>query len=369
MKKKLALVLCALLCCFAFAGCGEESKYAFDPEGLLTKGYAGMSSDKVQETDKGFTSFGDYGYQKETSLIVGQAHVYLKVENGVVTTASYTIDSGIKKDKTFDYYQSMVKSLGEPDNTLLGSVNISASNEQIEKALEKDGSSFFANWENKNGSDVGLLMNTADNDMFYLSVTKAGAATSTASPQSDPSSVVYETELGSGNYTAGIDFPAGKYDITAISGNGNVSSDNMMNGGINAIMGVKEDDLHEKSYSNISLPDGVVLQISGGVTVKIHSDAASGAELKTRTQPNTEEISLGSGNHVAGTDFPAGTYDIVAQSGRGNVSSDNLLYGGINAIMGAKKSDFYEKEYKNIVLPAGTTLKVDGVKIKLVPSK
>ena len=59
--------------------------------------------------------------------------------------------------------------------------------------------------------------------------------------------IVYDRELGSGYYTAGIDFPAGTYDIEAISGNGNVSSDNMYDGGLNAIMGVKEDEMYQKS--------------------------------------------------------------------------------------------------------------------------
>ena len=184
-----------------------------------------------------------------------------------------------------------------------------------------------------------------------------------------PSPIVYDIELGSGNYTAGIDFPAGTYDIEAISGNGNVSSDNMYDGGLNAIMGVKEDEMYQKSYSNISLPKDTVLSVYGGVTIKIHSDSASGEALTPREQPNTEEVELGNGNFVAGTDFPAGVYDIVAVSGSGNVSSDNMFEGGLNAIMGTKKSDLYEKEYKNIDLAEGVTLKVDGVKIKLVPSK
>lgn len=35
--------------------------------------------------------------------------------------------------------------------------------------------------------------------------------------------------------------------------------------------------------------------------------------------------------------------------------------------MGVENDGFYEKEYKNIKLPTGTTLKVDGVKIQLIP--
>lgn len=92
-------------------------------------------------------------------------------------------------------------------------------------------------------------------------------------------------------------------------------------------------------------------------------------ERKAAEQAKLDAMSveLGNGNFVAGEDFDAGTYDIVAISGGGNVSSDNMFSGGINAIMGVANDGFYEKEYKNIKLPEGTTLSIDGVKIKLVP--
>lgn len=99
---------------------------------------------------------------------------------------------------------------------------------------------------------------------------------------------------------------------------------------------------------------------------KAEEEAKKKAELEART------ITFGNGNYVAGTDFEGGTYDIIAISGTGNVSSDNMFSGGINAMMGVvsgDRSDFYEKEYKNIKLPNGTTLKIDGVKIKLVPKE
>lgn len=90
------------------------------------------------------------------------------------------------------------------------------------------------------------------------------------------------------------------------------------------------------------------------------------------------EVSLTNGNYVAGKDFKAGMYNIVAIEGGGNVSSSNMYDGGLNAIMGSKQKikeskdigmNIYQEEYKNIDLPKKTTLKVDGVKIKLIPVK
>ena len=232
---------------------------------------------------------------------------------------------------------------------------------------------------------IAILSNLGDNetpDGGDISTTPPAQTdrapdTDTAPPRTEepepttdtPSQISYSTELGSGHYTVGIDFPAGTYDIVAVSGGGNVSSSNIFSGGINAIMSVDTSSgMYEQEYSNIRLPEGTVLSISG-VRIKITSDNASGEPLKKREQPIAETVELGNGNFVAGEDFPTGVYDIVAISGGGNVSSDNMFDGGINAIMGVDQSSgMYEQGYKNIELPEGTTLSVDGVRIQLVPS-
>ena len=183
-----------------------------------------------------------------------------------------------------------------------------------------------------------------------------------------PATAPYTTELSAGNYTSGIDFPEGTYTITAISGSGNVSSDNMFSGGINEIMAPEADDLHITEFKNAQLPKGTVLSISG-VTVQISSDAANQSTMESRENTATEEVTLSDGNFIAGSDFAAGIYDVIAVSGSGNVSSDNMFDGGINAIMAPEADDLHETQYKNIEFPEGTTLTISGVEIKLVPSK
>lgn len=192
----------------------------------------------------------------------------------------------------------------------------------------------------------------------------SAAPVSSAVTESKP----YTAELSSGHYTAGIDFPAGTYTITAVKGNGNVSTSNMYSGGLNAVMGVKGDDMYQKEFKNAKIPDGEVLSISG-LTVKISSSGNVDIQLKKRENTATKEVTLSPGNYVAGTDFPAGTYDIVAVSGSGNVSSDNMFDGGLNAIMSTKEDDMYIKEFKNANFESDVTLTVSGVTVKLVPSK
>lgn len=96
----------------------------------------------------------------------------------------------------------------------------------------------------------------------------------------------------------------------------------------------------------------------------LYAELSSGT---SETGSTSTRKMLENGNFVAGKDFPAGTYDIEAVSGKGNVYSDNFI-GGINAIMGVPSEDPYgyaEKKYSNISLPEGTTLTVDGVKIRI----
>lgn len=81
------------------------------------------------------------------------------------------------------------------------------------------------------------------------------------------------------------------------------------------------------------------------------------------------EFKFTAGNYTAGTDFPAGKYNVIAVNGTGNVSSSNMFAGGLNEIMGGPGEDrtFYLYEYKNAEFPSGTTLRISGdVLIKIV---
>lgn len=77
-------------------------------------------------------------------------------------------------------------------------------------------------------------------------------------------------ELSSGNYTAGEDFPAGIYKITAISGTGNLSSSNMFNGGLNEMFGIDDGTgFYNGQFLNAEFSDGCELTVSGGLIVKL----------------------------------------------------------------------------------------------------
>ncbi|MEG0898451.1 MAG: hypothetical protein RSF40_01915 [Oscillospiraceae bacterium] len=114
----------------------------------------------------------------------------------------------------------------------------------------------------------------------------------------------------------------------------------------------------EESTSKVTNSPTVSYSITTTTTTPITQKATV-----TTTKP--QPLILSSGNYVAGVDFPAGTYNIIAVKGDGVVSSSNYMDDGILAAMGVSADDFYQNEYKNIAFPNKTTLKIDGLTIKL----
>ena len=126
------------------------------------------------------------------------------------------------------------------------------------------------------------------------------------------------------------------------------------------------------SLSACTISDGEQTPDASGAPAASEGSTPDTSTPPADPEPITVDQEFSSGNYTAGIDFPAGTYNIVAVSGGGNVSSSNLYDGGINAILGTEDQnelmDMYEQEYKNIDLPEGTTLTIDGVQVQLVPS-
>ena len=108
--------------------------------------------------------------------------------------------------------------------------------------------------------DSGVVLSVSSTVNIHL--TSEDALINAVTPRTaDDSAAV---DLGAGNYTAGTDFPAGTYTIYAAGSSGNVSSDNMYDGGLNEIMSTDTSDGYSISqFNHASLPDGTVLTISG----------------------------------------------------------------------------------------------------------
>ena len=184
----------------------------------------------------------------------------------------------------------------------------------------------------------------------------------------DPNAPTWE--LKAGYYYAGIDIPAGKFDATALSGAGNLSSSNMFNGGVNEMFGIDTDsDWYIDSYKGIKLPEGEYLNISSNLTVKLdYKTITAGASGRKFNEEKAFDLS--SGNYTSGEEFTPGIYNIVAVSGLGNLSSSNMYEGGLNEMFGvdADNTGWYIREFDNVSLPEGTDLEVAGITIKMIPA-
>lgn len=107
--------------------------------------------------------------------------------------------------------------------------------------------------------DDGVVLTLGGTVTLHLTSENANVSGITARSATDSTPI----DLGSGNYTCGTDFQPGTYNIVATGGNGNVSSDNMYEGGLNEIMGTTNDGFSITQYNNASFKEGNVLTISG----------------------------------------------------------------------------------------------------------
>ena len=218
---------------------------------------------------------------------------------------------------------------------------------------------------------IGSLLGGNDDSKKAGSTPATKSNTSdSAQPKEEKEQVVeehYEVDLSAGNYTAGIDIPVGTYNLTATGGNGNVSSSNMYSGGLNEIMGNPVNEYSSDSFNGLKMDKGVILTLGSTVTLHLTSENANVSGMTARPSVDSTPIDLGAGNYTCGTDFPPGTYNVIATGGNGNVSSDNMYNGGLNEIMGTSSDGLSIAQYNNASFQDGNVLTVSGTTIQLIP--
>lgn len=166
-----------------------------------------------------------------------------------------------------------------------------------------------------------------------------------------------------GYYTAGYDFPAGTYNLKATFGGGNVISEGA---GLNLIMGLKSDDMYTKTYNNASFSNGDVVQIASTLKLKFKTTEKVEKKPLSKYGRKGKKKTLSPGKYLVGKDIKEGIYDISLVSGSGNVMSDD---GVLNEIMGSGDTTMYIKKFMHAHLQEGTTVEIDGVTVKITPSK
>ena len=250
-----------------------------------------------------------------------------------------------------------------------------------------------------------LNYKTFVNDQVYESTTDNiyFETEGTAAPDKESvSNGVYTTTLTAGHYVVGIDIPSGNYDFYVKSGFGNLmSSDNSINeifdSGTSASEIVQNYSIEE--LHNIYLDNDTIVTVTG--TLEVSTGCENPGETSNRNQ-NLSEVELGYGIYAAGDDFTPGTYTIMLVEGSGNIISDPLtLDTGVNEIFGEKIGEdgslsnelykeitgdgyqvpvdlakafenindiMYITEFKNVTFKENDLLKIEELKVKLIPS-
>lgn len=194
----------------------------------------------------------------------------------------------------------------------------------------------------------------------------------------------FTTTLTAGHYIVGIDIPVGTYSFFSKKGMGNlVASD----GSINAIFDYENQagnnigisGLGTEELKNIFLDNGVIITVTATQEISAGCGDGEVSNMHARNQDTLEEVELGYGLYAAGDDFLPGTYNIEWLEGFGNIQTDpyEIDY-GINEIMGELSIDntidelnekICIKQYNNLILKEGDILKINDIKVKLIPSE
>lgn len=187
------------------------------------------------------------------------------------------------------------------------------------------------------------------------------------SSEADYSKVEKTWELSDGFYTAGIDIPAGTFDVTAIAGIGYISSDND-SANLRAPNYPEEgNEDYSTSFKNYSLSEGERLEVRSLVVKLDYSEVTS--DVTGRSYDEDAGVELSAGNYVVGKDLTPGVYCIKFISGdAGYVSSDS---GSLNSNMdGDPETDDYFDYISNAELGEGETIEVtSGLKVLFIPEK
>lgn len=189
---------------------------------------------------------------------------------------------------------------------------------------------------------------------------------------------VYETELGGGEYIVGVHIPEGSYRLELLEGMGGVSVTDPVNSIYTYEFFTEEGDEYDDELTvldDVRLYSGALVKVDSYVKMNFYTETGQTQEMVYEENPLTETVSLERDQtHTAGTDFPAGVYDISSvESGEidfsvylGELSEE---YPEVNYRTEYIWSEGEEKGtvFHNAVLPEGAEI-TSPVDITLTPS-
>ena len=144
--------------------------------------------------------------------------------------------------------------------------------------------------------------------------------------------------------------------------------------GVEWINGKDSDKKNALIIFIIVLVIGILFSASAANNKKLITTNNTESSSTTTTTPSTDtttpkedlskvanEYNISTGYYTAGIDLPSGVANIIAVSGKGNLSSSNIYSGGINEMFGIDDtSSYYTASFNGLKFPNGTKLSLNS---------
>ena len=184
----------------------------------------------------------------------------------------------------------------------------------------------------------------------------------------------YEASLGSGIYQAGVHIPEGIYRVELLSGNGSLTLSDSENSIYDSAWFGSDEEYDEiEELDDFRLYSGAQISIDGGAVLSFITENAQPLTAEPTANPLTDTLTPAPGTYIVGEDrIPEGIYDIILKDGEGYLSFHlDLIYpdGSSEYLWAFRDSDSPEGRLRNLILPAGTSLTLDGDPVDFVPSE
>ena len=342
MKKTIAVAL-ILLVVLGISGCGKASKETVSNPTVaaVTSNPVGIveESGTLEGTDSFVCPNGIYAYENALSLEFSKNNATLTigtdfgVDEETVTKGTYVLDGNIVKCSFEDGTEDKYTWDKEKDTlTWMDYLVLKKTTKQIVSE--------------KHSTLEGNLENIPDEDL---------------------SAVQTEWMLQDGYYVAGIDIPAGTFDVAATGGIGFISSP--YNSANLRGAGYESFGDYYPTFKNFKLEKGDILEIKGVQISITYSKVTS--TTTGRIYDETKSIELTPGNYLVGKDIPAGMYNVRYVSGDGGFVSSSRDEGDfiISSNMdGDSSTGEYVDFVSNILLVDGEEFEVtSGLVVSFIP--
>ena len=182
----------------------------------------------------------------------------------------------------------------------------------------------------------------------------------------------YEVTLSDGFYQVGIHIPEGVYHVELAEESADLHIADTENIIYDSVWFGDETEYDEVTEADdIRLYNGAEISITGGGSLLFTTDNAQPFTQETAANPLTESFILEEGSSTAGEYIPEGMYDILL------AETDEYISFGLEISYPNELSEYLwasnssgepEERIRNVIIPAGTELTLDGGPVKLEPS-